>query len=153
MRRNLVILMVIVAALGITAAASVAHAHHSHPYTYDWCRTVAIEGRVESVQWKDPHTLVLVKVDDGAVYTVDWMSLGGLTNNRLIAQAQAALVPGARIAVTAAPIRSLAQIREKFPDYNYEVNPRTLDPRSIRVGDSFNWALTPDPNPPDCRGK
>ena len=149
MKRNLAIAAVV--AVGV--AVSPADAHHSHPYTYDWCKTVAIEGRVESVEWKDPHTLILVKVDDGAVYTVDWMSLGGLTNNRIIAQAQAALVPGARVAVAAAPIRSLAQIREKFPDYNYEVNPRTLDPRSIRVGDSFNWSVPPGTSAMDCTGK
>ena len=150
MTRNVVILA---AAVCAGAAVSAAYAHHSHPYTYDWCKTVAIEGSVESVQWKDPHTLILVKADDGAVYTVDWMSLGGLTNNRLIAQAQAALVPGARVAVTAAPIRSLAEIREKFPDYKYEVNPRTLDPRSIRVGTSFNWAIQPGTNAVNCSGR
>lgn len=149
MTRSVVIL---IAAVCTGAAASAAYAHHSHPYTYDWCKTVAIDGRVERVQWKDPHTLILVRVDDGAVYTVDWASLGGLTNKRIIAQAQAALVPGARIAVTAAPIRSLAQIREKFPDYKYEVNPRTLDPRSMRVGD-FNWAVPTGTNAVDCTGK
>ena len=151
MKRNLVI----VAVCGwIGALTSTSSAHHSHLYTYDWCKTVAVEGRVESVQWKDPHTLIVVKPDDGgAVYIVDWMSLGGLTNNRLVAQAQAALVPGVRVAVTAAPIRSLAEIREKFPDYNYEVNPRTLDPRSIRVADSFSWAVQPGANPVDCKGK
>jgi hypothetical protein len=147
--------VVILSAVVSTVAAGVAaYAHHSHPYTYDWCKTVSIEGRVESVQWQDPHTLIVVRPDDGgAAYVVDWMSLGGLTNNRLIAGAQKALVPGARVAVTAAPIRSLAQIREKFPDYKYEVNPRTLDPRSIRVGDSFNWAVQPGSNPVDCSGK
>jgi hypothetical protein len=138
MTRSVVIL---IAGMCTGAAASAAYAHHSHPYTYDWCRTVAIEGRVESVQWKDPHTLIVVKPDDGgAVYTVDWMSLGGLTNTRIIAQAQAALVAGARIAVTAAPIRSIAEMQSKFPDYKYEVNPRTLDPRSIRAGD-FTWSV------------
>ena len=53
--------LMILAAVGIATTASVTYAHHSHPYTYDWCRTVAIEGRVESVQWKDPHTLIIVK--------------------------------------------------------------------------------------------
>ena len=87
------------------------------------------------------------------MYTVEWASLGGLTSNRIIAQAQAALVPGARVAVTAAPIRSLSEIREKFPDYKYDVDPRTLDPRSIRVGDSFNWAVQPGTNAVNCTGK
>jgi len=62
-------------------------------------------------------------------------------------------VPGARVAVTAAPITSLAEIREKFPDYTYEVNPRTLDPRSIGVGTSFNWAIQPGTNAVNCSGK
>jgi hypothetical protein len=151
MKLNLLILTVVG---WITAVPLAVSAHHSHPYTYDWCKTVTVEGRVESVDWKDPHTLVFVRPDDGgAIYIVDWVSLGGLTNKRLIAQAQAALVPGARIAVTAAPIRSLAEIRAKFPDYNYEVNPRTLDPRTIGVGDSFNWSLPPGTNAVDCTGK
>jgi hypothetical protein len=152
MKRNLVILAT---AVGIGMAASSAHAHHSHPYFYDQCRRITIEGRVESVQWKDPHTMIVFRLDDGTAYTVDWNGLSGLTNNRIIGPAQAALVFGARIAVTGNPIRSTAQIREHFPDYKNEVNPNTVDPTLIRrVGDSWSWARSPDGGtPPQCGGK
>jgi hypothetical protein len=144
-------------------AASAASAHHSHPYVYDWCKSITIEGRVESVNWKDPHTLIVVTLDNGTAYTVDWAPLMGLTRNRIIDSAKTALVPGARVSVTGAPIRTAAEIREKyatgpwagrFPDFKGDVNPNTIDPRSIRrVDDSFNWALRPGSNTPDCGRK
>jgi hypothetical protein len=48
MKRHLVILAT---AAGTGMAASSAHAHHSHVYFYDQCKSITIEGRVESVQW------------------------------------------------------------------------------------------------------
>jgi len=151
MKRNLVILAT---ATGIGMAASSAHAHHSHLYFYDQCKSITIEGRVESVQWKDPHTVIVLRLDEGTAYTVDWNGLSALTNNRIIGPAKGALVFGARIAVTGNPIRSAAQIREHFPDYKNEVNPKTVDPTLIRrVGDSWSWAARPAQNPPDCKGK
>jgi hypothetical protein len=80
--------------------------------------------------------------------------LSRLTNNGIIGPAQAALVFGARIAVTGNPIRSTAQIRERFPDITNEVNPKTVDPMLIRrVGDSWSWGANPADNPPACKGK
>jgi hypothetical protein len=77
--------------------------------------------------------------------------LSALTRNRVIEPGKAALVFGARVAVTGNPIRDAAQIREHFPDLKYDVNPKTVDPRSIRrVDDSFNWALPSNAYPPDC---
>jgi hypothetical protein len=32
---------------GISMAASSAHAHHSHPFFYDQCKSITIEGSVE----------------------------------------------------------------------------------------------------------
>ncbi len=151
MRRNLVILVV---TIYIAIAANSAYAHHSHPYFYDQCKSITIEGRVERVEFKDPHTWIFVKLDDGTAYTVDWAGLSGLTRNRVIGPAKEALVFGARVVVTGNPIRDTAQIREHFPDFTSVVNPNTVDPRSIRrVGDSFSWALSPSPNPPNCDGK
>jgi len=150
MTRNLVILVTIY----IVTAVSSAYAHHSHPYFYDQCKSITIEGRVERVEFKDPHTWIFVKLDDGTAYTVDWAGLSGLTRNRVIGPAKEALVFGARVVVTGNPIRDTAQIREHFPDFKSVVNPNTVDPRSIRrVGDSFSWALSPSPNPPNCDGK
>ena len=147
-------LRILATAISVGTVASSASAHHSHPYFYDQCTTATIEGRVEKVEWKDPHTSVVVRVDDGAVYTIDWNSLSALTRDGVIGSAKDALVFGARVTVTGNPIRTAAQIREHFPEFTSEVNPRTLDPKSIRSADNrFNWALRPGVNPADCGRK
>jgi hypothetical protein len=148
MRRNLLILAT---AVYTAAAASSAFAHHSHPYFYDLCTSITIEGRIESVQWKDPHSWIVLRLDDGTAYTVDWMGLRGLTNRQILGPAKETLVSGARVSVTGHPIRDAAQIRQRFPDFKSDVNPRTVDPRQIRtVGDSFSWAPPSGSNPQDC---
>jgi hypothetical protein len=134
-------------ALAVCVASS-AYAHHSHPYFYDACKSVTIEGRVERVEFKDPHTVIVLRLDDGAGYLVDWAPQSRLTTDGVIGPAKDALVFGARVAVTGNRIRTAAQIREHFPDFKNEVNPNTLDPSSIRrVGDGFSWAM---PNVPKC---
>ena len=151
MRQKLVMLAVI---LYVATLSSSAYAHHSHPFFYDECKSITIEGRVERVEFKDPHTWIVLKLDDGTAYTVDWAPLSRLTNQGVIGPAKESLVLGARIVVTGNRIRTAAQIREHFPDFKSEVNPNTLDPISIRrVGDSFSWALPPRTNPPNCPGK
>jgi hypothetical protein len=137
------------AAIHVVLAASAALAHHSHPLFYDVCKTVTIEGRVDRVEFKDPHTLIFLKTDEGTAYTVDWAGLRGLTNNRWLDPAKAALVFGARISVTGARIRTTAEIREKFADFGSVVNPNTLDPALIRrVDNGWSWAVQ---NPPVCK--
>jgi hypothetical protein len=150
MKRHLVMLAAI---LSIATLASSAYAHHSHPYFYDECKSITIEGRVERVEFKDPHTWIFLKLDDGAAYTVDWAPMSRLTNQRVIGPAKEALVFGSRIVVTGDRIRTTAQIREHFPEFKSDVNPNTVDPRAIRrVGGSFSWAMPPRANPPNCNG-
>jgi hypothetical protein len=151
MRRTLLAPAVL---LFLAAVASSAHAHHSHPYFYDECKSVTLEGRVERIEFKNPHSLIFLRLDDGAAYTVDWAGLRGLTNTDVLGPAKAALVPGVRVVVTGNRIRTAAEIRAHFPDFPGNVNPNTVDPISIRrVGDSFSWALPPRRNPPDCTAK
>lgn len=151
MRRKLVMLAVI---LHVATLASSAYAHHSHPYFYDECKSITIEGRVERVEFKDPHTWIVLRLDDGTAYTVDWAPLSRLTNERIIGPAKEALVFGARVVVTGNRIRPAAQIREHFPDFRNDVHPNPVDPSSIRrVGDRFSWALSPRANPPNCDRK
>lgn len=151
MRQKRVMLAVI---LYIATLASSGYAHHSHPYFYDECKSITIEGRVERVEFKDPHTWIVLRLDDGTAYTVDWAGLSRLTNDRIIGPAKEALVFGGRVVVTGNRIRDAAQIREHFPDFKRDVNPNTVDPSSIRrVGDSFSWALSPRANPPNCDRK
>ena len=140
-------------AIGLWTASS-AYAHHSHPYVYDECKSITIEGRVERVEFKDPHTQVVLRLDDGTAYSVDWAPQSRLTSTGVIGPAKEALVFGARVVVTGNRIRPAAQIRERFPDFKSDVNPNTVDPGSIRrVDDSFRWALPPRANPPKCDGK
>ena len=140
-------------AIGLWTASS-ASAHHSHPYFYDECKSITIEGQVERVEFKDPRTWIVLRLDDGTAYVVDWAPLSRLTNTRIIGPAKEALVFGARVVVTGNRIRDTAQIQEHFPEFKSDVNPNTVDPISIRrVGDSFSWALPPRANPPNCDRK
>ena len=151
MRHKLVSLAV---TLAIASLASTASAHHSHPIFYDECRPLTIEGRIERVEFRDPHTLIFVTLDDGTAYTVDWAGLRMLTNSRAIGPAREALVAGARVVVTGNQIRPLSQIKEHFPDYAREVNPNTVDLLTIRrVGGSYSWARPPRTTPLNCSGK
>jgi hypothetical protein len=151
MRHKLVMLAVI---LSIATLASSAYAHHSHPYFYDECKSITIDGRVERVEFKNPHTWVVLRLDDGAAYTVDWAPLSRLTNQGVIGPAKEALVFGARVVVTGNRIRTAAEIRQHFPEFTSDVNPNTVDPISIRrVGNSFSWALPPRTSPPNCDRK
>lgn len=122
------------------AAASSASAHHSHPYTYDQCKNVTLEGRIERVEFKNPHSVLILKLDDGTEWTVDWAPTSSLTRTGVQDRAMTALVFGTRIVVTGNPIRTLAEIRQHFPDFNGPVNPNTVDPMSIRrADDTFSW--------------
>lgn len=150
MRQQRVMLTIVLYA---AIPASVAYAHHSHPYFYDECKRITIEGRVEKVELKDPHSQIVLRLDDGTLYTVDWAPLGRLTTEGVIGPAKESLTSGAPITVTGNRIRPVAQIREHFPDFTSEVNPNTVDPISIRAGDGFSWALPPRVNPPNCDGK
>jgi uncharacterized protein DUF6152 len=145
MKRNVMIYL----ATGICiCTASSAHAHHSHALFYDQCKKVTIEGRVESAQWKNPHVLIVLKMDDGTTYTAELTSLQGLTNSGVAGPAQSALMPGARVVVTGNPLRDPAQIRASFPDYKEISNTNIVDVIQIRrMDDSWRWAQTP----PECK--
>ena len=150
MKRRLGILA---AALYLAMTASSAVAHHNHLYFYDQCKSVTIDGRVESVQFTDPHAKVVIRLDDGTTYTVDWMTPNNLRRNLILEPARKALALGARVSVMGAPIRTAAEIRVYLTDFTREVNPRTLDAKRIRlVDDSFSWARPPQ-NPEICKDR
>ena len=137
MKRGLGILA---AALYLAMSASSALAHHNHLYFYDLCKSVTIDGRVDSVQFTDPHAKIVLRLDDGSTYAVEWMTPNNLRRwSGILETAKKALVPGARVSVMGAPIRTAAEIRRYLPDFTREVHPRTLDARLIRlVDDSFS---------------
>ena len=147
MRKTLVMLAVILP----VALTPSAYAHHSH--FYDQCKSTTIEGRVERVEFKNPHNSIMLRLDDGTGYIVDWLNLTRLTNAGIIAAAKQAMVPGARVVGTGFLIKNLAEIRQVAPKFKGDVNPNTVEARSIRrVDDSFSWAPLPSAYTPSCTG-
>jgi hypothetical protein len=129
-----------------------ADAHHSH--FYDECKSIAIEGRVERIEFKNPHNVIVLRLDDGTTYAVDWLSVTRLTSAGIIGAAKAAVVSGARVAVTGYRIRDAAGLRKVAPKFKGAVNPNTVEAWSLRrVDDSFVWAPSPSAYHPDCDRK
>ena len=140
------------AVIPCVALGSSADAHHSH--FYDECRSIAIEGRVERVEFKNPHNSIVLRLDDGTTYLVDWVNLTRLTSAGIIGAAKEAMVPGARVAVTGYLIRNAAELRRIAPKFKGDVNPNTVEARSLRrVDDSFSWPPSPSAYSPNCDPK
>jgi len=133
------------------ALGSSAYAHHSH--FYDECKSLAIEGRVERIEFKNPHNVIALRLDDGTTYAVDWVNLTRLTTAGIIGAANEAVVSGARVAVTGRPIKDAAELRRSVPKFKGDVNPNTVEAFSLRrVDDSFSWG-SPWVTPPNCDRK
>jgi hypothetical protein len=135
--------MILTTAVSIFTASS-ALAHHSHPRFYDSCKEITIEGRIESVEWKNPHVHVVVEMDDGTSYTAELPSPDTLARHGIADAAMAALTLGARITVAGNPLRDPAEIRASFPEIPSISNTKIVDVYSIsRQDNSWNWSLTP----------
>jgi hypothetical protein len=144
----------LVTAVCICAAPFTAYAHHSHGMFYDPCTSVTIDGKVEAVQWKNPHVLVDVKTDDGTAYRAEWTSLQGLINGAAAGSAQDAVSVGERIVFTGNPMRAPAQIRASVPDFKIDPALRIIDVTQIRrASDSWNWSRAPESIPAGCGRK
>ena len=77
----------------------------------------------------NPHSIIVVRQDDGTAYTVDWSALDGLMRNRILGGLQkGALAFGARVSVTGAPNPNRRRDPRVLPRLRGEVNPRTIDP-------------------------
>ena len=139
--------------LFIASALSVS-AHHSHPLFYDQCKSVTIEGRVENIQWKNPHVWIDLTMSDGTTYHAEWTSLEGVTRNGGPGSAQDALTADARVVVTGNPVRDPARIRASYPAFKDDPDPRIVDVMQIRrMDDRWSWARPDGGTPPQCVGK
>ena len=138
-----------VTALVICVAASSSLAHHSHQTFYDPCKPVTVEGRIESIQWKDPHILLDLTLDDGRTYHAEWISLREVTTRGSIGPAQTVLMFGTRVVVTGYLLRDAAQIRASFPEYKGDTRgPNLVDVAQMRRADnSWSWRAE---SPPTC---
>jgi hypothetical protein len=65
-------MLILAVTVCVATATSSAYAHHSHPIFYDQCTRITIEGRVEHVEFKEPHSQIFLRTDEGTAYTVDW---------------------------------------------------------------------------------
>ena len=145
------------AALAVTFAVvvwSAADAHHSH--FYDECKSIAIEGRVERVEFKNPHNLFVLRLDDGTAYTVDFVNVTRLTSAGILGAAKEAVVAGARVGVTGYLIKDAAELRKTVRKFTGDVDPNTVEARSLRrVDGSFSWPMPSSPRttPPNCNTK
>jgi len=128
-------------ALCICVASSSAQAHHSHATFYDPCKSLTLEGRVERIQWKDPHILLDLTLDDGTTYHAEWVGLRGLTIKRGTEPAQVALTFGVRVVVIGNLLREPAQIRASYAEYKGdERGPNLVDVTQMRrVDNSWSW--------------
>ena len=125
-------------------------AHHSHQAFYDPCKPVTLEGRIESIQWRNPHVLIDVKLDDGRTYHTEWVSLREVMTGDHVGPAQATLPIGTRVVVMGFPLRDAAQIRASFPEYRGDDRaPNLLDVAQMgRADNSWTWRAE---NPAACR--
>lgn len=127
-------------------------AHHSHGTFYDQCRILTIEGRIEAVQWKMPHSLIDVKTDAGTTYRAEWTGEQILMRAGVFDAANASLQSGTRIVVMANPQRSATGVRERFPEFKGFTD-QNVDLRQVRRTDgSWSWGETPT-TPADCAGQ
>ena len=151
MTRNLAIQLAITAFCICTAASS-ARAHHSHGMFYDPCKSLTLQGRIERIEWKAPHILIDLKLDDGTTFHAEWISLQEVTTRRGVGPAQEALTFGTRVVVTGNLLRDATQIRASYPEYKQDTRgPNLVDVAQIRLADN-SWSLQLD-SPPTCRSK
>lgn len=149
MKRALVTSVVVAFSLWAT---STAQAHHSWGAIYEVC-TFTIEGRVESTEWRNPHTWFVVKTDAGTLYHVEWTGLQILDRQGVGRPAQGAVTYGARVVVTGMPPKSAATIRANYPFFKDDPDPKVIGARRIRRTDgSFDWFALPDVAPA-CAGR
>ena len=105
--------------------------HHSAAM-FDNQKVKELTGTIKEFQWKNPHVLIVIKMDDGTSYTAEWDSLRGLTNAGVAAPAQSALMPGARVVIIGNPMRDPAQIRASFPTLSEIKDTKVVDAIQIR---------------------
>ena len=138
-------LIPVMTALGMCAAQTTALAHHSWGGFYDMGTCITVEGAIDTIEWKDPHTWIALTRDDGTLYRTELGSARGLERQGFKPDT---LKPGDRITVTGSPMRDPVQIRARFPDMKtspgWETDPRWKTTVALwqirRVSDGWNYS-------------
>jgi Family of unknown function (DUF6152) len=103
-------------ALVMLGGGLTARAHHSYAGFFDPReRTVAIEGRLESILYANPHVVMKIRSADSAVYTVTWQARTWVERQAGITQST--LQIGDHLVVIGSPSRDsssreVTQVRE-----------------------------------------
>jgi hypothetical protein len=124
--------------------------HHSHPAFYDQCTALTIEGRIDSLQWKNPHALLDITADDGKAYRAEWNPPNALKREGI-----AEPTIGERVVIVGNPMRDVAAIRARFPSLTLEPPAKpVVDLISIRrTSDNWSWSRAEPASHPDCGRK
>ena len=132
-------LMPVLALLGMCAAHTTVLAHHSWGTFYDTCAKVTIDGVIETIEWKDPHTWIAVKTDEGTLYRTELTSARGLERTGFKPDT---LKPGDRITVTGSPMRPPDEIRARFAAFTGDERSKTTVAlwQVRRASDGWNWS-------------
>lgn len=69
---------VLLIALALLGGAAPASAHHSYAQ-FDRERAVTIEGVLERIEWSNPHVVMQIRADDGALYRIEWQAMSRLS--------------------------------------------------------------------------
>ncbi len=150
MKRHAVIRLA--TAICLCTAASSAHAHHSYGAFFDLCTSVTIEGRVDGIEWKDPHVFIALTTEGGTAYRAEWTSLRGLSNSGVTTDA---LKAGDRVVVTGSRLKDRALIdpalRALAPDPALKIVSALTQVR--RVSDGWSWRGSDGMPPPECGRK
>ena len=152
MKRNLVLHLAMAICIGTTASST--YAHHSYGAFFDLCTSVTIEGRIDRIEWKNPHVWIDLTTDGGA-YRAEWTSLQGLSNRGVTTDA---LKAGDRVAVTGSPMRDPASIRDPavralMPDPASASKVVSALTQIRRVSDGWSWTGSDGMPPPECGRK
>src|SRR5687767_14555394 len=122
-------LLVMLAAVVVTALSAPASAHHSFAAFYLEEQSVSIEGVVTEFHYVNPHAWVYIAARDveGVLRTVgaEWSNPARLAQAKI---GKDTLKPGDRVIVTGSPARDTAQ--------DYKIHLKHI----VRPSDGWTWA-------------
>ena len=145
MTRHAAILLA--AVLWTCTGTSPVQAHHAYGLFFDLCRSVTIEGRVDAVQWKDPHVFLELTLDDGTTHRAEWTSTQGLARTGVAADT---LKAGDRIVVTGSTWKDRALMEPATRALVSDPPPKLVSALTQIRRASDGWSWTRDGGPRDC---
>jgi hypothetical protein len=106
----------------LLASAAVVEAHHAHT-DFELQREVTVTGTIESIQFRNPHVLLVVRTTGSTLYTAEWQGAGWLQAHPELVSAGAApvtsttLKAGDRVVIVGSPsrddaLRAVVNLRE-----------------------------------------